>query len=328
MVGHLFRRSVLRMGMWATMIPLGTSIPVWAALPVLGVAASPSALTQPPEASALTQRLEQGLERLGMPEPFRVVDPVTLHLASSVSQDDPALMPLRSKDDDEVFGDDTEYRYDFEDRHLTLGITGSGGITRGVVINAFPYEGMVSPYFRFGFGDGNTLQLDLTAMVSQFYPNQYPWFFFRTPILGGDVVGSLYMVIPTISFRYEMDMSATISKKSPFMAVGGLGVGGAYAWGYVNLTGNGSSGAESSQTLINQIMIDAVPMIGVKYRLGEFAALEVGGKAHLLFPLLFNNTSGVGTAGWSFGRPYAVPEGWLDASRFFDGYLSFSYDFG
>lgn len=237
----------------------------------------------------------------------------------------PTLEPLKGGDDD--FSDDQEnYRYDFSERHLSFGMDMGGNFARGTTLRAFPLGGMVSPYFRGAFGDGNALQFDLATNVNNLSAADSDWLFFRTPVLAGSLAwGYILMVSPTISFRYEVDMGSSISKRSRIVSFASFGLAPTFTYGEAHLSENNGSAAGSNTDVYNmEFLVDVVPTAGLKFRLGEFGALQVGGKMHFYWPI----ASSINKGPWVVGRPETVPEFWIESSRTLEAFVGFSYDFG
>lgn len=237
------------------------------------------------------------------------------------------VLSLNAKGEDPMFEDENQdYRYDFGERHLTFGLNLQGNLTSGVTLNGMPYGGGVSPYFRISFGDGNALQLDLNAAINPLSAANAQWVFFRTPILAGSLAsGYMAMIAPTISFRYDIELGASISKRSPVVYFVSFGLAPMITYGQADLIQNGSVNGTGETHLTNmEVMADIVPTTGLKLRLGEFGGLELGAKMHFLWPIAANINNG----GWFFSRPFTVPELWIENSRVTEFYLGFSYDFG
>ncbi|MFM7203249.1 MAG: hypothetical protein ACKO6N_20880 [Myxococcota bacterium] len=283
-------------------------------------------LSTVPEVEPLQQPVEQPVEKpLQQPvEQERVAPGLQLLLAEARAAREQALRPLA--EDDDMFTDQPTYRYDFSERHLSFGLNMAGGLANGPTLNAFPYGGVVTPYFRGAFGDGNALQLDLNLGINPISGASAQWLYFRTPIMAGSLVsGYVALIAPTLSFRYDIDLGASISKRSPVALFVSFGLGPAFTYGSSALTSNGSVNGTGETYLTNiQLFADVLPAAGLKLRLGEFAALEVGSKLHLVWPIMAN----VNNTGWVSGRPFSVPEFWIEASRWTEFYLGFSYDFG
>lgn len=236
---------------------------------------------------------------------------------------------LKKKKKKIKFEDD--YRYDWAERHLTLGMNFGGALAAGNTLNAFPYGGTVTPYFKGAFGDGNALQLDITVGALPILDgSKITWLFFRTPILPGSATeGFLGFIAPNVQFRYELDLGSSISKRSPFLFWGGIGLGSMITYGEAKLTSNGTEGLRNRDLQATEIFFDFVPTGGMKLRLGEFGYMELGVRQHLLVPFMSKiKDVGAGTdTGWQKFMPSVIPEFWIGTGRVIDVFLGFSYDF-
>ena len=231
-------------------------------------------------------------------------------------------LPLQKKGDDFQL-EDGDYRYDFGDRHLTWGFDLAGDLSSGITLKAFPYGGGVTPYFKVNFGDGNAVQIDLSAIANPISGPNYPWLFFRTPVFpGSSVSGYTLLLAPVFTFKYEVDMGSSVSKRSPVQFWGGLGIGPLLTIGSADITDNGDSDTHLSNT---EVFFQFVPTVGFKFRLSEFAFINLGFKYHLMLDIASRvNDEEV----WSTGTPRVIQEFWLGNSAYFETTLGFSYDFG
>ncbi len=218
----------------------------------------------------------------------------------------------------------TNYRYDFSERHLTFGMDLGAALPQGNTLNAFPLGGLVTPYFRGAFGDGNAVEFALTFGALLPSGTEADWLFFRTPIEeGGTVSGHLGFLAPVVTFRYEIGLTASISHRARVLTWGGIGFGPAFTSGEVTMTGNGT---QPDKTVTNyEVFFDVVPTWGFKLRLTEFAFLQLGARFHLLWVIGAKVT---GEDQMTYGSPEVIQEFWIGNSKIIDAFLGFGYDFG
>lgn len=233
-----------------------------------------------------------------------------------------ARKPKKKKVEDYI--PEQNYRYDFDERHLTWGVDLGGAFANGITLNAFSLGGSVTPYFKGGFGDGNALEFDVTVGWSPLNAGNADWLYFRTPILSGSsAFGNLFFVAPSIAFKYELELTPSISQRGTFLTWGGVGLGTVLTFGSAALTDNGS--IPDPAVTNQQIFFDIVPTIGFKARLSEFSYFELGTRAHLMIELaskLKDDTSFV------TGTPQVIQEFWIGNSAYIDVFVGFSHDFG
>ncbi len=241
--------------------------------------------------------------------------------ATETSPLDPDI-PLARRPRDEFSNDG--YRYDFSERHLTFGVDLGGALNRGSTLNAFPFGGLLTPYFRGAFGDGNALEVDLTFGMTPARGANAEWLFYRTPIEeGATVSGYVGFLAPTICFRYEIGLTASIAHRATVLSWAGIGMGPAFIKGDASLTNNGTQPDNDVNTF--EVFYDVVPTFGFRVRVTEFAFLQFGARLHLLWVIgaKVNDASEM-----TFGMPEVIPEFWIGNSRVYDLFLGFGYDFG
>jgi hypothetical protein len=240
---------------------------------------------------------------------------------------EPAL-PLnktkKRKKKEKDFLPEQNYRYDFDERHLSWGIDVGGGFANGITANAFPLGGTVTPYFKGGFGDGNALQLDVMVGFNPLNATKAEWLYFRTPILSGSsAYGQVAFVAPTLTFKYELDLTPSISQRGVFSTWGGIGLGAVMSFGYASLLDNGS--IPDPQLTNKQVFFDIVPTIGVRARITEFSYFELGTRFHIMLEIASQLK---GDTGWVTGTPQSIQEFWMGNSRYADVFVGFCHDFG
>ncbi len=103
----------------------------------------------------------------------------------------------------------------------------------------------------------------------------------------------------------------------------GVGTGPAFTKGEVSLTNNGS---QPDKTVTNfEVFYDLVPTMGFKFRVTEFAFIQLGMRYHFLW-VIGSKVNGASTM--TYGRPDVVPEFWIGNSRMAEVSIGFGYDFG
>ncbi len=218
-----------------------------------------------------------------------------------------------------------QYRYDWADRHLGFGLNLGGSWARGNTLNAFPFGGSVTPYFRGAFGDGNSLELNVTVGLLARSGNNAEWLFFRSPLLSGSAVGGqIFFIAPNLQFRYEVELGASIKGRTRYFFWGGMGVGTFITNGEATLYYPEGSGLEDHTVTNQEVFLDFVPTVGVKFRFLDFTYLEVGTRVHTLLPLASKLTD---EEEWTKGKPPLIQEFYIGTANGIEGFMGISYEF-
>lgn len=230
---------------------------------------------------------------------------------------------------------ETDYRYDWDQRHFSFGLNLGGGLGAGNTLNAFRYGGVITPYLKAAFGDGNSIQFDVTVgyqshcqLSADVCKEEAAWLYFRTPIMPDSASGGyLVMVAPNLQFRYEVEMGSSISKRSPVLVWGGMGFGSVITNGFAELIDNGTDAdpeLRNTELTNLEIFFDILPTAGLRFRLGEFAYFETGFRLHLMLPIASMVTD---QDQLTVGKPTVLPEFYIGKARWLDYSIGFAYDF-
>lgn len=207
------------------------------------------------------------------------------------------------------------YRTDYGERKLEAGLDVGYSLLLGTTIRAFKPAPTVTPYLDVSFGDGNSLDFQVVLGYGLMDEDDAQYYFFRSPVVAGaDAEGELRFAIPTVTFRYENDLTPKLGRRGRVFFWAGMGLGAGLVSSAAELTGAGTlPSAETKHEDTLETFFAAVPALGFRFRLTEF---------------LFVNISSRFTALVQFGRPDVLEEGDLEGFRTFDTSVGVSYEFG
>ena len=228
--------------------------------------------------------------------------------------DQPTLQTIGRKDkaDEDEF---QSYRTNYKERALEFGIDGGFTLLNGDTVQAFKPSGSVTPYFDISFGDGNSIVLGATIGYHLFNEENTEYYFFRAPVLPETTAdGNLRYVIPTVSYRYENDLTSNLGRRGRAFFSFGVGLGAGVVSSEASIENAGSAGTYSTtyeDTL--ETFFAIAPSIGFRFRVTEFLFVNITSRYNMLV---------------QFGKPRYLEEGDLEGMRTFDTGMGISYEFG
>lgn len=216
--------------------------------------------------------------------------------------------------DDDGFGEE-EYRYNFSERKVEAGLDVGSAVLLGTSTKSFLSGATVTPYMDFSFGDGNSLDFQVTLGYHPFDEDNAQYYFFRSPVVDGTTAeGELVYAIPQLTFRYESDLTSSLASRGRVFYWAGIGAGPAFVSSAAKLENAGTLGTvEYEHADTTETFLTIVPAAGLRFRLGEFFFLNLGARLDWLV---------------QFGQPEVAQEGDLPGFKIVEGTVGISYEIG
>lgn len=212
-------------------------------------------------------------------------------------------------------GGNPQYRTDYGERKLEAGVDTGFNAPLGAAVRSFDPFVTVTPYMDVSFGDGNSLDFQVTLGMNPMDPEHPEYYFFRSPVVDGTTAqGELRYAIPHLTFRYETDLTPKLGRRGRVFFWAGFGAGVGLVSSEASISGAGTAPATATtheETL--ETFLALVPSGGFRFRISEFFFINTSIRYNLLM---------------QFGTPETLQEGDLDGFQTFDTSLGISYEFG
>lgn len=221
---------------------------------------------------------------------------------------------LSMAQDDDGFGDE-DYRYNFSERKIEAGVDAGSALLLGTSTKSFLSGATVTPYVDFSFGDGNSLDFQVVMGYHPFDEDNAQYYFFRSPVVEGTTAeGELIYAIPQLTFRYESDLTSSLASRGRVFYWAGIGAGPAFVSSAAKLENAGTLGTvEYEYADTTETFLTFAPAAGLRFRVGEFFFINVGGRLDWLI---------------QFGQPEVAQEGDLPGFKILEGTVGLSYEIG